>query len=275
MLQSRLLLPSVPLRPFIHHYWVMRADAFPHEMSVMPRGCAKWIFHRLEPFTVNGVEERGNIATVCGQYHTAARISASHPISLIFVVFQPYAMKMVMGGMPCSLFYANNVDMDSLGMAEFKDLKRRVTEATDDDGAIALIEDFVVRQLSRSPDSAHLPRLQHVSRAIEEHPMLSPAELADMACLSERQFRRVFEDHVGMSPKRMLKVTRFLRAARSIQNLRGHDFTDIVYGMGYTDHSHFNKDFRAFAGMSPTEYLQHVRRLEEDRVLEGYRTYHL
>lgn len=275
MLQSRLLLPSVPLRPFIHHFWVMRADAFPHEMSVMPRGCAKWIFHRLEPFTVNGVEERGNIATVCGQYHTAARISASHPISLIFVVFQPYAMKMVMGGMPCSLFYANNVDMDSLGMAEFKDLKRRVTEATDDDGAIALIEDFVVRQLSRSPDSAHLPRLQHVSRAIEEHPMLSPAELADMACLSERQFRRVFEDHVGMSPKRMLKVTRFLRAARSIQNLRGHDFTDIVYGMGYTDHSHFNKDFREFAGMSPTEYLQHVRRLEEDRVLEGYRTYHL
>lgn len=274
MLQSRLLLPSVPLRPFIHHYWVMRADAFPHEMSVMPRGCAKWIFHRLEPFTVNGVEERGHIATVCGQYHTAARISASHPISLIFVVFQPYAMKMVMGGMPCSLFYANNVDMDSLGMAEFKDLKRRVTEATDDDGAIALIEDFVVRQLSRSPDSAHLPRLQHVSRAIEEHPMLSPAELADMACLSERQFRRVFEDHVGMSPKRMLKVTRFLRAARSIQNLRGHDFTDIVYGMGYTDHSHFNKDFREFAGMSPTEYLQHVRRLNDDKVLEGYRTYH-
>ena len=274
MLQSRLLLPSVPLRPFIHHYWVMRADTFPHEMSVMPRGCAKWIFHRLEPFTVNGVEERGHIATVCGQYHTAARISASHPISLIFVVFQPYAMKMVMGGMPCSLFYANNVDMDSLGMAEFKDLKRRVTEATDDDGAIALIEDFVVRQLSRSPDSAHLPRLQHVSRAIEEHPMLSPAELADMACLSERQFRRVFEDHVGMSPKRMLKVTRFLRAARSIQNLRGHDFTDIVYGMGYTDHSHFNKDFREFAGMSPTEYLQHVRRLNDDKVLEGYRTYH-
>ena len=274
MLQSRLLLTAVPLRPFIHHYWVMRADAFPHEMSVMPRGCAKWIFHRLEPFTVNGVEERGHIATVCGQYHTAARISASHPISLIFVVFQPYAMKMVMGGMPCSLFYANNVDMDSLGMAEFKDLKRRVTEATDDDGAIALIEDFVVRQLSRSPDSAHLPRLQHVSRAIEEHPMLSPAELADMACLSERQFRRVFEDHVGMSPKRMLKVTRFLRAARSIQNLRGHDFTDIVYGMGYTDHSHFNKDFREFAGMSPTEYLQHVRRLNDDKVLEGYRTYH-
>ena len=70
MLQSRLLLPSVPLRPFIHHFWVMRADAFPHEMSVMPRGCSKWIFHRMEPFVVNGVEERGNIATVCGQYHT-------------------------------------------------------------------------------------------------------------------------------------------------------------------------------------------------------------
>lgn len=44
--------------------------------------------------------------------------------------------------------------------------------------------------------------------------------------------------------------------------------------MGYTDHSHFNKDFREFAGMSPTEYLQHVRRLNDDKVLEGYRTYH-
>ena len=274
MLQSRLLLPSVPLRPFIHHFWVMRADAFPHEMSVMPRGCSKWIFHRMEPFVVNGVEERGNIATVCGQYHTAARISSAHPISLIFVVFQPYAMKMVMGGMPCSLFYASNVDMDSLGMPEFKELKRRVTDAADDEEAIELVEDFVMRQLARSPESVYLPRLQYVSHAIEQHPALSPAELAEMACLSERQFRRIFDEHVGMSPKRLLKVARFLHAARSIQSLETHDFTDIVYGMGYTDHSHFNKDFREFAGMSPTEYLQHVRRLEEDRVLEGYKTYH-
>lgn len=275
MLQSRVILPSAPLRHIIHHFWVMKGDAFRQEMYVMPRGCSKWMFHRTEPFMVNGMEDITKTASVCGQYHTATRISSEHPCNLIFVFFHPYAIKMVMGGIPGDQFYEENIDMDSLGIPEFKDLKHKVLNAPDNIHAIALIEDFVMRQVSQHSDTVYLPRLQYVCHAIKQQPLLSSADLAEMACLSERQFRRVFSEFVGISPKRLLKVERFLEATRSIQCLKDHDFTNIVYGMGYTDHSHFNKDFKEFAGMSPTEYLNHVKRLRETNVLEGYKTYHL
>ena len=98
--------------------------------------------------------------------------------------------------------------------------------------------------------------------------------LADRACLGERQLRRFFEEYVGMSPKMMIRTKRCLQACRSIQSLQITDFKDIVYRLGFTDHSHLNKEFKAFAGMSPSEYMEHIRHIQQENFLRGYRAYH-
>ena len=251
----------------------MRFDGHPIEMTIMPTGCMKWMFHREKPFAVNGIYEASNVASVCGQYHAAANVSTFEHADLLFVFFHPYALKIIMG-MPCNMFSSTNVDMDDLGIPEFKLLKRMVLDAKTDDGAIAIIENFITQRLALNNDFETIKRMMAVCSEIEHHPSSSIDMLADRACLGERQFRRFFEEYVGMTPKMMIRTRRCLQACRSIQSLQITDFKDIVYRLGFTDHSHLNKEFKAFAGMSPSEYMEHIRHIQQENFLRGYRAYH-
>ena len=251
----------------------MKYDGHTMDMSIMPTGCMKWMFHRGIPFSVNGNFEAGNVASICGQYTSAANVTTYEHTDLIFVFFHPYAMK-VITGIPCDIFATANIDMDDLGIPDFKVLKKMVLDAEDDDKAINIIEDFITRRLSENSDTNIVKRMMAACNEMEQHPSTSIDTLAERACLGERQFRRVFEEYVGMAPKMMIRTKRCLQACRAIQSLDITDFKDIVYGLGFTDHSHMNKEFKSFAGMSPTEYLEHIRQIKQEHFLKGYRAYH-
>lgn len=274
MLQSNLLLPSPALRPFIHHYWVMRAgDSYSMELNVMPMGCMKWMFHRGRPFSVEGICDLHNTASICGQYSSSVRIGIFGQTDLLFVFFQPYAMKMITG-IPCEELTDANVSMDDLGDHEFKQLKRMVLESEDDQTAISLIEEFILRQLARRNEDCYLKQFMTLCRAIDHYPNLTLTHLADTACLSERQLRRVFSDHIGLSPKQMLRIRRCLAATKAIQQTEEVDFAQLIVQFGFADHSHLYKEFKLFAGMSPSEYIQHLKNIRSHQLLSGYRAYH-
>ncbi|MGN1245083.1 MAG: helix-turn-helix domain-containing protein [Muribaculaceae bacterium] len=273
-MQSRVILPTPPLRAYVHHYWVMKADRISAEMNIVPTGSMKWMFHRSTPLVVNGVVDTTNVASVCGQYNRSIHVHTTASTHLLFVFFQPYAMKMITG-IPSSNFEEDNVSMDLLGMPEFHDLKCRVLDSATDEEAIAIIENFIIQRIYiNGNDSVYLKQLATVCDAIANDPTIGIDRLSDIACLSERQFRRIFTEHVGLTPKQMLRTKRFLQASRLIQTLDEKVFTSIVDDLGFTDHSHFNKEFRHFAGMSPTEYLAHLRDIQRTDFIRGYRAYH-
>lgn len=272
MMQSQILWPSEVLRPFVHHYWVMQADAtLCMELKIMPMGCMKWMFHRGIPFAINGVFNRS--ASICGQYASAACVGMHGHTDLLFVFFQPYAMKMITG-IPSEHFNESSVGMDELEMPEFHELKQQVLEAADNQTAIRCIEQFILHQLHRRDDVTYLKQFITLAQAVELHPDLSLSGLADSACLSERQLRRVFSEYIGLSPKQMLRIRRCLTASRMMQQVEVTDLADIIYQLGFTDHSHLYKEFKLFAGLSPTDYLGHLQQIRSEHLLAGYRAYH-
>jgi len=69
---------------------------------------------------------------------------------------------------------------------------------------------------------------------------------------SERHFAVQFKDHVGLSPKLFARVLRFRHAVRLLTDER-LTLTDIGHTCGYFDQAHFTRDFRTFAGITPSE----------------------
>ena len=270
---TRVMLPTPPLRAYVHHYWVMKTERISAEMNIVPTGSMKWMFHRRTPLVVNGMVDNSNVASVCGQYMRSINVQTAQSTHLLFVFFRPYALKMIMG-MPSDSFVEDNVSMDLLGMPGFHDLKCRVLDSPTDDEAIAIIEAFIMRRLYNNGDSVYLKPLIAACSAIDSDPTVSIERLSDIACLSERQFRRIFTEHVGMTPKQMIRTKRFFYATKMMQTLDESVFTTIVDDLGFTDHSHFNKEFRHFSGMSPTEYLAHLCEIKRTDFIRGYRAYH-
>jgi AraC-like DNA-binding protein len=71
--------------------------------------------------------------------------------------------------------------------------------------------------------------------------------------LSERAFERRFIRSVGMPPARYRRLARFRRLLA--QQRAGHgDWATSAAAAGYSDQPHLIRDFRAFAGVTPTEW---------------------
>jgi transcriptional regulator GlxA family with amidase domain len=67
---------------------------------------------------------------------------------------------------------------------------------------------------------------------------------------SERQLERRFERVVGLTPKRYAALLRFERAVAALRT--GVALGTVAIEAGYYDQAHFNRDFRRFAGTTPT-----------------------
>jgi AraC-like DNA-binding protein len=93
-------------------------------------------------------------------------------------------------------------------------------------------------------------------RQFERDPgLFTSAIVAEQANLSQRHFIEVFRDEVGMTPKLFCRVQRFRSVIRAMQRQSEIDWVDVALSHGYSDQSHFNHDFRAFSGLTPSEYL--------------------
>jgi AraC-like DNA-binding protein len=77
-------------------------------------------------------------------------------------------------------------------------------------------------------------------------------ELAAELGWSRRHFTATFREQLGMPPKALGRIMRFERA---VERLRaGADLADLALDCGYYDQAHFNRDFREFAGATPTAF---------------------
>ena len=82
---------------------------------------------------------------------------------------------------------------------------------------------------------------------------LSVSSLASLCGVSEVYFRRLFQNHFGVSPKEYLIEKRLHYAA---QLLATHQFSigDVAQMCGYSEVCHFSREFSKRMGVPPSEY---------------------
>lgn len=273
MVTAEIILPSVALQPFVHHYWILKTVSNSMSNIILPEGSLHWMFHRKKAFDVDNISQDGVKASATGLYDKAIRISSIEDVELITVFFHPYAAGAIMG-MPCKALSFDNIDFESLESMEFKELKRHVLDADSTEVCIDMIEDFILRRLIKTQGSPYLKQLQQVFSVMKAKPDVRIDELASVACLSERQFRRVFMDNVGMNPKQIQRIMRFRHATNEIIFSSPENLDHVLYTNGYTDHSHFNHEFHDIVGISPTEYIASLEQVRRRGVMPIYRSYH-
>jgi AraC-like DNA-binding protein len=128
---------------------------------------------------------------------------------------------------------------------------------------ITQIETQLIEQLDAHPGG--VPFLNSTQRVLswaeQQHGNVRIDDLADLAGLSARQFRRVCLELTGLTPKQLCRTIRFRDAVAQLTNDGRPGSATISLDLGYYDQAHFINEFRAFSGLTPGEYCTGLARV--------------
>jgi AraC-like DNA-binding protein len=172
----------------------------------------------------------------------------------------PLGTRMLLG-VPMHELAGLVVPLEDLLGREADELAERLVEAPGWEARFALLDDVIARRLDAAAplDGA----VEHAwRRLVVSHGDVPVAALARDVGFSRRHLLHRFRDHVGLGPKVFARILRFRRATRLLLRPGGPSLSEVALGCGYFDQAHLNRDFRAFAGCTPTELL--ARRLPDE-----------
>lgn len=125
---------------------------------------------------------------------------------------------------------------------------------------IALLESYLLARLRRyavPEEPALMASLDWLQR---HHGQASIAALLAELPFGQRRLERLFQRHLGLSPKRYARLLRVAHSRELIkQGGATASLTDTALASGYFDQAHFIHDFKAVTGLTPGGYLGHVR----------------
>jgi AraC-like DNA-binding protein len=87
------------------------------------------------------------------------------------------------------------------------------------------------------------------------HGRTSVGGLARELGWSHRRLIARFREGIGLPPKVVARVLRFERVAHTLMGVPEPRLAEVAFDSGYYDQAHLNRDFREFAGTTPTEFL--------------------
>lgn len=249
--------PCKLLQPYVRYYWVFKSNQLLNTLT-FPIGCPQIIFHKRKPLYIPELNTTQNKLTISGQVNFSSHLYADKNIEMVVVVFQPHAMSTFLN-VPTSLFYNQEVSGYDIESKNLNELAARIFDCEDNNRCINHIEEWLLSQITNTLSDATY-KTKRITAAIKQiyiAPATPITELSSIACLSKKQFERLFNSLVGINPKEYTRIVRFQKALEQMQHQSGEiNQAQVAYASGYADQSHFIREFKKFSGYTPMSLLK-------------------
>ena len=210
-----------------------------------------------------GGEERGLDVVVAGLTTEVETVKMDRRQTGLQAAVHPLAARRLFGLPAAELARMSVEGEDLLGRAAPR-LRERLAEADGWDERFAIFAAEAGRG-SRGPAAALISAAGPRPEVVEAWRLLSATrgririgDLAERVFLSRRRLSTLFVAEFGITPKEAARTMRFTHAVTRIGTaVRGGDLdlADVAASCGYADQSHLDRDFRAFAGTSPSGWI--------------------
>lgn len=243
--------PRNELRPYVRYYWTLSAVE-PLSVLTFPIGCPMMIFHRRQPLYIPETDCSQSPFTISGQVNFPARVESSEPVEMLAAVFYPHTAGMFIDTPP-SAFYNHEINGFDIAGRQLADVALRVLDSRGWGESVGLLERWLLTKIN---PTLNIRRIGGSVSMLMRAPSTPVDSLADNACLSRRQYERIFREQVGMNPKEYARVVRFQKVLWLMQ-CGERDYAGMAAECGYADQSHMIREFKAMSGHTPADLTRH------------------
>jgi AraC-like DNA-binding protein len=106
-----------------------------------------------------------------------------------------------------------------------------------------------------APDPIAAHASQIVKRILDDRRIRKVDDVAQIFDTSPRALQRLFHDHVGVSPKWVIRRYRMHEVLERMDAGTPIDWAALALDLCYFDQAHFSRDFKNLVGRTPTGYV--------------------
>lgn len=251
--EYRLVAPDPDVAHLVDCFWVVRDEsAMPSERKIIPDGYPELVFHFGDPYELR-LGDRWEPQPRClaaGQISRYFFLRNTGRSAMVGIKLQPWALAQL-SGRP---------------MAALKDRVPPLREVCGDAGlleAAAFSSERIEARIAALTDAlrnmpvgADPPGMVTgaVRMILDTHGGLPVSDICARLGVHERSLERAFAQWIGLTPKFYSRVIRF-SAIFKAANGEGISLSDLSFHAGYYDQPHFHRNFKAFTGENPSEYV--------------------
>jgi AraC-like DNA-binding protein len=264
-MRYELIKPPGILKKYIRAFWILEggegSSEFTTRYRLMSDNCPNMVFHYDNNFSIlnnsGHYEKPSGYSFIHGQTCLSKDMETLGSFGIIGVYFYPYATQRLLH-FPAGEIRDMEIENRAIFGKEAGILEEKIITASNNTERLRILSDFFTAKLAdiRNEDRA----IEYGVREIVGSKGLIKIEtIAHTTGISTRQFERRFKATNGIGPKLFSRVSRFLSTLK-FQGIGKKSLTSVAHECGYSDQSHFIREFREFSGMSPKEYF--LKRIE-------------
>lgn len=260
--------PIPPVSGFVESLWLYNGFESPQlKERILPSGTFELVFNlrddelRIYKALQPDRCQRFSGAIIAGPYERFFSTDTAEEASVMGVHFRPGGAFPFLG-LSADELVDTHVDLETIWGPGASEIRERLSATTSVVCRFELLQNWL---------------LSRMVGPLEHHPAVSLAlgglyldnsgavvrKLARDAGLSDRRFIDVFRLEVGLTPKLFSRIQRFQRVLARVHNIPAPDWAQLALDHGYFDQSHMIRDFHAFSGFSPADYLRRLHDLRK------------
>ncbi|WP_339319940.1 helix-turn-helix domain-containing protein [Paenibacillus sp. FSL R10-2734] len=153
------------------------------------------------------------------------------------------------------------VDVDQYFGTFKRELGLLLEQANSMKERIAAAEAYLFQRLERG-GRTNDRMMNAVYTIIKQKGVVTAEDLEASSTLSRRQLERLFQEYIGLSPKKNADLVRFQNVWREMYHLPAQtkNMQDLIFTYRFSHQPHFINSFKKYAGRTPLEALVYAGR---------------
>lgn len=262
----KIIKPPSSLAGFVRAFWILEGGMNSSDVTsyrLMADNSPNLVFHYVNNFSIltdGKYTASSGISFLHGQSNLSMDMNTKGTFGILGAYLYPYALQYLFN-IPAIELTGLEVELETILARYSKTLDDKILNAADNSGRISLLTDFL---LSRLKDAQIKDKgIEHgVKQILRSNGNTRIEAIAGTIGISNRQLERKFTNHVGMSPKMFSRICRFQNSMKAAEihmaDNSNLSLTKLAYDCGYSDQSHFIREFREFSGMNPRDYFHNI-----------------
>ena len=246
-------IPAELLRPFVKTYRIIGSQ---DELvnRVFPETAHVLVFRiqgQVNYLSGNAKEELPNFV-LTGLKKSVRLINYIQDSANIIVIFKEAGASAFFKEPMHELFEVSTSLDNFIPRSEIDRIEEQLALAKDNINRIGIIEQFLLSKLyNHIPDQLIQSALQKIHMAKGLYPI---NKLDFSLHISQDAFEKRFRKLVGASPKQFSSIVRMKNVITEKQQTKS--LTEIALNAGFFDQPHFNRDFKIFTGLTPSDFFK-------------------